>query len=62
MSQDHSPAAPLIEFRFTDTEPVTEEVAQAALLAWMLPIIRRVATTTSVLESTAEARSNDKAA
>jgi hypothetical protein len=47
----------IIEARFAEDELMTEATAQAALLAWALPIIRRVSTSaaTAMVESTAPA-------
>ena len=47
----------LIEAWFAEDELMTEETAQATLLAWALPIVRRVSTTaaTAMIESSAPA-------
>ena len=54
MSDQHEQ---LIEVRFADDEPMAEQDAQAALLAWMLPIVRRASTSpaTAMVESTSPA-------
>jgi hypothetical protein len=62
MSQNQHQSTPLIEFRFVEHEPITEDDAQSALLAWMLPIIRRVATTTTMVESPSSAERSNQAA
>lgn len=51
-----------IEYCGNDVEPMAEEHAQSALLAWMLPIIRRVATTSTMVESPSSAERSNQAA